>query len=112
MVVWVGLLGAAVGCARLESRVIPLGPRETGGVRAVGAVRIVRPPLTDTRAQELGLVELTGYDERALEDVPDALRQAARTVGADVVVWIRTDRGPGFVRVTAALVRSGRTYGD
>lgn len=92
-------------CVGLETRLIPLGPP----LRAtVGEVRIVRPPVTELEAEEVGLVELTGYDTRSLDDAPEALRRAAQEVGADTVVWLRTDRGTGFVRVTASLVRRRR----
>ena len=98
----------AWGCARLEARVIPLGAPSRAVGAVAGEVRIVRPPVTELGAEEVGLVELTGYDARALDDAPEALRRAAREVGADTVVWLRTDRGTGFVRVTASLVRTRR----
>lgn len=100
-----GLLAAA--CAHVETRVVRLGP--AAPARAENApVTVLRPPLPPgaTPAREVALVEVTSYEGEWSAGVVDALRRAARTVGADVVLWMREDRIEGFTRVIASAIRT------
>lgn len=98
---------ALAGCGHVETRVVRLGPPLAP--RAASApVAVIRPPLPPSAlpAREVALIEVTSYSSEWAAAVTDALRRAAREVGADVVLWMRDDRIEGFARVIASAVRT------
>lgn len=98
---------AAPACAHVETRVVRLGPNAPA--RAGNApVTVMRPPLPARHlpAREVALLEVTSYTGELSPGVTEALRRAARAVGADIVLWMREDRIEGFIRVIASAVRT------
>lgn len=98
------LVGVLLACTSVESRVVHIGP-PLRALAADGRVVFYRAPLTTPGAREVALVELTGYDD----DIDPLtwsprLERIAREAGGNGVVWMRTDRARGFVRVIAAIV--------
>lgn len=98
---------ALAGCAHVETRVLRLGPSLPP--RAANApVAVLRPPLASAAmpAREVALIEVTSYASAWAAGVTEALRRAAREVGADVILWMREDSIEGFTRVIASAVRT------
>lgn len=102
-------LALCVGCAHVETRVLRLG-RAAPPLRADAAVVVRAPPLpaSSMPAREVALLEVTSDGATDRVAVVRALRQAARQVGADVVLWMHEDVIEGFGRVIASAVRTGR----
>ena len=103
---------ALSGCAHVETRVVRLGRAEPP--RPAGSVVTVRPPPLPAEAmpaREVALIEVTNSSSEWDGAVLEALRAAAREVGADVVLWMHEDRGDGFARVIASALRTRAAVG-
>lgn len=100
-------LSLCLGCAHIETRVIHLG-RPAPPLPRDAAVIVRVPPLASSAlpAREVALIEVSSGGSGDRAEVVSALRQVAREVGADVVLWMREDFIDGFGRVIASAVRT------
>ena len=102
-----GLLIAGIaGCNPIDARLVRLGPPLAPLARRA-PVAVYHPPLPSLHAREVAFIEVTAWSDESLAELLPRVRELARSVGANAIVWLRTDRVPGFLRVVASALRVG-----
>jgi hypothetical protein len=100
------LLGAVVACGRLEAHYVLTG---TAGAPYTGDVRIVLEGAPEPEGvQEVAIVQAVGTQQHArLEDLMEALKGQARSLGCNAVVHVRVDQGSETASASGIAGRLG-----
>lgn len=83
-----GLL-AVTGCALARNDFIQLNPGTSLPARDADAPVVLTVGDLDRPYQELGVLHLSGYSREGYDRLNDRLREKARQVGADSVIFVR-----------------------